>query len=153
MKGSLDFSWSILFTTIELLDTPTVSNRLMSFDLLTKRMPCCPLKCCFIAAITTLLHWAGEGPLTLTIISLYAEFSFTFLNLLKWISNFHVNDSITDSTEIFTADTQMEWMNFSIPLYNFLSLRKNNLISSLLSKSSFFLFLTTCSSRTRNSSN
>jgi hypothetical protein len=41
------------------------------------------LKCCFIAAITTLSHWACEGPLTLIIILLYAVSSFTFLNLLK----------------------------------------------------------------------
>ena len=129
-----------------------LSRLIMSFVLLAKRIPYCSLKCCFIAAITTFSHH-GEGPLMLTIISLYALPSVTFLNLLKWISNFDVNDSITDSTEIFTADTQIEWIIISIPLYNSLSLRKNNLIRSLLSSSSFFLFLATCSNRTRNSWN
>ena len=66
----------------------------------------------------SLIRLLGNGPFTPTIISLRAVSSLALLNLLKWISNFEVSDSITDSTNIFTADSQMQCTTILISLFN-----------------------------------
>ncbi len=77
IKGSLEFSRNIFVISFDTSALAAVSNSLISFDLFVKRIPFGPLKCLFIAAVTTGLDLLGAGPFTL-------EPSFHCMQSLPW---------------------------------------------------------------------